>query len=82
MRLKVGLQMWVDVYEQVITALFFFEAIMIALLAIKRSFAAILVRHLHHCLRIHSLPGFLSFYKHHDVEKMAHSHFWKQNNLK
>ena len=40
---QLQLQMWVEVYEQVITALFFFEAIMIALLAIKRSFAAILV---------------------------------------
>lgn len=35
--------MWLEVYEQVITALFFFEAIMIALLAIKKSWAAILV---------------------------------------
>lgn len=38
------LQVWGEVYEQVITALFFFEVIMIALLAIKKSFAAILVR--------------------------------------
>ena len=39
--------MWVEVYEQVITALFFFEAIMVALLAIKRSYAAILVSTIH-----------------------------------
>ena len=37
------MQLWAEVYEQIITALFFFEIIMIALLAIKKSFAAILV---------------------------------------
>ena len=38
------MQLWAEVYEQIIAALFFFEIIMIALLAIKKSFAAILVR--------------------------------------
>jgi len=38
------LQVWAEVYEQIITGLFFLEIIMIALLAIKKSFAAILVR--------------------------------------
>jgi hypothetical protein len=36
-------QLWAEVYQQVIAALFFFQIIMIALLAIKKSFAAILV---------------------------------------
>lgn len=36
--------MFVEVYEQIISAVFFFEVVMIALLAIKKSFAAILVR--------------------------------------
>ena len=37
------LQMWAEIYEQVICALFFFEAIMVVLLAIKKSYSAILV---------------------------------------
>ena len=35
--------MWAEIYEQVICALFFFEAIMVVLLAIKKSYSAILV---------------------------------------
>ena len=37
------LQIFLEVYGQILTAMFFFEIVMIALLAIKRSFAAILV---------------------------------------
>ena len=43
LKLARALQLWSEAFSQIITALFFLEVMMIALLAIKKSFAAILV---------------------------------------
>lgn len=41
------MQMWRQIFEQVIVGLLFFQVIMAALLGIKQSFSAILVRSAH-----------------------------------